>query len=127
MIGETSMISYVQLQQVIGKVRSQYKSAKSVNSGQIATHPAAQHSIELDQWQQWTRQRRRFVTKKSTFSLVVNVLLGQWVNRRKEKGGKTNTFKVTVRGVSNVLVLYTGGTIGMIRSVYIYIYPWHHL
>ena len=42
-IGETSMISYVQLQQVTGKVRSQYKSWKSANSGQIATHPAAQH------------------------------------------------------------------------------------
>ena len=27
-----------------------------------------------------------------------------------------NACKVTVRGVSNVLVLYTGGTIGMIRS-----------
>ena len=42
-IGETSMISLVQLQQVTGKVRSQYKSWKSANSGQIATHPAAQH------------------------------------------------------------------------------------
>ena len=29
-----------------------------------------------------------------------------------------NACKVTVRGVSNVLVLYTGGTIGMIRSEY---------
>ena len=28
---------------------------------------------------------------------------------------------MTVRGVSNVLVLYTGGTIGMIRSVCTYI------
>ena len=63
-IGETSMISYVQLQQVTGKVRSPYKSWKSANSGQIATHPAAQHSIELDQWQKWMRQRRRFLTKK---------------------------------------------------------------
>ena len=27
-----------------------------------------------------------------------------------------NAWQVTVRGVSNVLVLYTGGTIGMIRS-----------